>query len=86
MAFYIVEFYNGKGEVKDLQLPDFLTGDELVRALQQAYELDIDLNNSAEVYLRAENPIALIAGSRTLQQIGISNGTGIYFEARRRRG
>lgn len=34
----------------------------------------------AEVFLRAENPIALVRGERTLSDIGLHNGTTLYFE------
>lgn len=84
MAFYMVEFYIDDQEPRDLQLPDFLSGDELVRALKHAYNLDIDLDDPSQIYLRAEDPVALIFGSKTLKEIGISNGTGIHYDSRGR--
>ena len=83
MDFYMVEFHDlSRNTEHDIQLPAFLTGNELVHALQEAYELKIDLSDPGQVYLRAENPIALIMGEDTLQALGISNGTSIYFDPR----
>ena len=81
--FCMVEFHdNRKGTSCDLQLPMNLTGNELVRALTSAYQLPIDLNNPDEMYLRAEDPIMLISGEETIEDLGMSNGTRIFFDPR----
>lgn len=83
MDFCMVEFHDSqKGSSHDLQLPLTLTGSELVRALTSAYKLPINLNNPDEMYLRAEDPIMLISGEETLEELGMSNGTRIYFDPR----
>lgn len=83
MDFCMVEFHdNEKGTTSDLQLPMSLTGNELVRALASAYHLPIDLNNPDEMYLRAEDPIMLISGEETMEELGMSNGTRIFFDPR----
>ena len=79
----MVEFHDAsKGTVSDLQLPLSLTGNELVKALTTAYSLPIDLNNPDEIYLRAEDPIMLISGEETLEELGMSNGTQVFFDPR----
>ena len=79
----MVEFHNNEnGTVSDLQLPMSLTGNELVRSLTLAYRLPIDLNNPDEIYLRAEDPIMLISGEETLEELGMSNGTSVFFDPR----
>ena len=79
----MVEFHDSvSGKVSDLQLPLSLTGNELVRALTTAYRLPIDLNNPDEIYLRAEDPIMLISGEETIGELGMSNGTRVYFDPR----
>jgi len=81
--FCMVEFHdNVKGTASDLQLPMTLSGNELVRALTAAYRLPINLNNPDEMYLRAEDPIMLISGEETLEELGMSNGTRIFFDPR----
>lgn len=83
MDSFLVEFHDGsRNKTYDLQLPAFLTGSELVIALQKAYQLELDLNDPAQLYLRAENPVALITGEDTLDALGVSNGTTIHFDPR----
>ncbi len=79
----MVEFHDTqKGTVSDLQLPLSLTGNELVRALTLARRLPINLNDPDEIYLRAEDPIMLISGEETLEELGMSNGTRVFFDPR----
>lgn len=78
-----VEFHdNSRNRMVDIQIPLFLTAEELIKALTSAYDLPINLKDSSKVYLRAENPIAFLAGQQTLEQLGIANGTRIYFDPR----
>ena len=44
------------------------------------FKRGINMENPAEVFLRAENPIALVRGERTLSDIGLHNGTTLFFE------
>ncbi|MBQ6399575.1 MAG: hypothetical protein IJI21_05570 [Clostridia bacterium] len=78
-----VEFHDrSRDRTVDVQIPLFLTAGELVAALTHAYDLPINLEDPAQVYMRAENPIAFLAGQQTLEQLGIANGTRIFFEPR----
>ena len=63
----------------DLEIPLSITANELVVALNAAYELGIDTSDIKNCYLKAENPIALLKGNRTLASVGVRNGTVIYF-------
>lgn len=63
----------------DLEIPLDITANELVSALNEAYKLGIDTSNILNCYLKAENPIALLRGNKTLRQYGIRNGTVINF-------
>ena len=79
-----VEFYDGSRNRKvDVSIPTFLTAGELVYALTKAYDLPIQLDDPALAYMRSENPVALIAGKQTLEELGIANGTRIFFEPRK---
>lgn len=83
MALLMVEFHDhSRNKEFDLQIPDFLTGEELVIALTRAYDLPIDTRQIDQLYLRAEEPIALIAGKRKLSELGIGNGTKIHLDPR----
>lgn len=68
-----------KGIRKDLDVPLNITANELVIALNSAYELGIDTSSIKNRYLKAENPIALLKGNKTLAEFGVRNGTVIYY-------
>ena len=63
----------------DLEIPLNISANELVVALNTAYELGIDITDVKNCYLKAENPIALLKGNRLLSEFGVRNGTVIYF-------
>lgn len=63
----------------DLEIPLHISVNELVSALNEAYELGIDTSNAKSCYLKAENPIALLRGDKTLSEFGVRNGTVVYF-------
>lgn len=63
----------------DLEVPLYITANELVTALNTAYELNIDLSDIKNCYLKAENPIALLRGNKTLTDFGIRDGSIILF-------
>ena len=64
---------------KDIELPLYITANELVVALNEAYDLGIDTSNVKNCFLKAEKPIALLKGNKTLAEFGVRNGTVIYF-------
>lgn len=64
---------------KDIEIPLYITANELVTALNEAYDLKIDTSNVKQCYLKSEKPIALLKGNKTLQEFGIRNGSEIYF-------
>ena len=63
----------------DLEIPLVISANELVAALNSAYELGIDTTDITNCYLKAENPIALLKGDKTLSEFGLRNGSVIYF-------
>ena len=63
----------------DLEVPLDITANDLVIALNKAYELEIDTDNILNCYLKSENPIALLRGNKTLQEFGVRNGSIINF-------
>ena len=68
-----------RNTVKDIEIPLYITANELVVALNEAYDLEIDTSNVKNCYLKAEKPIALLRGNKTLAEFGVRNGTVIYF-------
>lgn len=63
----------------DLEIPLNITANDLVNALNSAYELGIDTSDIKNCYLKAENPIALLKGNKTLSEFGLRNGSVINF-------
>lgn len=63
----------------DLEIPLDITANDLVNALNVAYELGIDTTDMKNCYLKAENPIVLLKGNRLLSEFGVRNGTIINF-------
>lgn len=68
-----------KNYTADLEIPLDITANELVVALNAAYDLKIDVSDIKNCYLKAENPIMLLRGNRTLREYGVRNGTIISF-------
>ena len=62
----------------DIEVPLNITAKELVGALNTAYQLNIDLDDISQCFLRSENPIALLKGETTLQEYGLYDGTIIH--------
>ena len=63
----------------DLEVPLEISANNLVNALNAAYELGIDTSDIKNCYLKAENPIALLKGNKTLAEFGLRNGSVINF-------
>lgn len=63
----------------DLEVPLNISANELVIALNSAYELGIDTTDIKDCYLKAENPIALLKGNKTLAEFGLRNGSIINY-------
>lgn len=63
----------------DLEIPLFITANELVIALNSAYNLNIDVSDIKNCYLKSERPIALLRGNKTLSEYGIRNGSIINY-------
>ncbi len=63
----------------DLEIPLSISTNELVEALNTAYDLNIDVSDIKNCYLKSENPIALLKGNKTLAEFGLRDGSVIIF-------
>ncbi len=68
-----------RNQTVDLDIPLGISANELVVALNSAYDLGIDVTDIKNCYMQAENPIALLRGNKTLEEFGIRNGSIIYY-------
>ena len=63
----------------DLEIPLDISANDLVAALNTAFDLGIDTGDIKNCYFQAERPIALLKGTKSLAEFGVRNGTIIYF-------
>lgn len=63
----------------DLEVPLWISANDLVTALNTAYELGIDTSDIKNCFLKAEDPVTLLRGNKTLAEFGIRNGSVINF-------
>ena len=76
----VVEFISQDKKIHvDLEIPLGITANDLVLALNEAYDLGIDTDDISNCYLAAENPIVFLRGNKTLKEFGIRNGSYIIY-------
>ncbi len=63
----------------DLEIPLFISANDLVIAINEGYGLGIDTTDVKKCYLKTEKPIALLKGNKSLAEFGIRNGTEVYY-------
>lgn len=68
-----------KNMTVDIEIPLDITANELVEALNTAYDLGIDSSDIKSCYLKSEKPIALLRGNKTLSEYGLRNGSIINY-------
>lgn len=59
----------------DIEVNLDISANDLAIAINTAYDLGVDMSNIRNCYLKSENPIALLKGSKTLAEFGIHNGS-----------
>ena len=60
---------------EDLEIPLDITVNDFIIALNQIFNLHMNLENMSLCYLKTENPIALLKGNRLIRDFGVRNGT-----------
>lgn len=79
----IVIFKRSKeAEEIDIEIPKNLTANELIYGLNESFKLGINMDKPAECYLRAKEPIALIRGEKTMEELGLRDGSIIFYDKR----
>ena len=76
----VVIFKNVEKNINvDLEVPLYITARELVIGLNEAYELDIDINDIKKCFLKVDIPVMLLRGNMLLRDAGIRNGSVISY-------
>ena len=70
------------GTTSDIEVPKSITANELIVGLNTGLHLGMNTNNSAECYLCAKNPRILVRGNKTLEELGLRNGTVLIYNPR----
>ena len=79
MANVVITFIDEqKNLYHDLEVPDEISADEFVQALQIAYGFENKPEDQRNCYMRMEYPIALLRGSHSLKELGMRNGSIVY--------
>lgn len=68
-----------KGIERDLDVPLDITASELLEGLADAYDLGLEVEDESRCFVKAENPIVLLHGRKTLGEFGIGNGSTIFI-------
>ena len=66
-------------ETYDIDVPLDINAAELLEGLSQAFDLEVNTEDSANCYVKTENPIALLHGRKTLREYGIMDGSIINY-------
>lgn len=75
-----VNFINKvKNESVEIEIPIDISAKDLIIALNDTFQLNIDTNNILDCYLASENPIAFLKGNKLLEEYGLRNGTDIIY-------
>lgn len=64
----------------DIEIPKDITAAELIYGLNQGLHLGLNIDDPIHAYMRSENPIALVRGDVTIEELGIRNGSVIIME------
>lgn len=81
METIVVEFCNkNNGVTEEIEIPLSITANDLIYALNYAYDLKLNSEDVFEYYLCSENPVAFLRGEKTLSDFGLRNGSVIIFK------
>lgn len=79
----VIEFKNeNTGYKSEIEIPLSITANDLLNALNNAFNLGIEMSDTKERYLCAENPIAFLRGNKKLSDFGLRNGSIVIFKRR----
>ncbi len=67
------------GIYEDLEVPKYISANDLILALQKMYSVEKKMDSPAEYYLKSNYPKALLKGEKTLEEYGLHDGSEIYL-------
>lgn len=77
----VIEFVNeNSNERIELEVPLSITANDMIEALNTIYGLGLNKEDYSNYYMCMENPIAFFRGERTLEELGVRNGSQIIYK------
>lgn len=77
----VIDFINeNNGEITELEVPLSITANDMINALNEAYGLGLNKEDYSNYYMCMENPVAFFRGERTLEDLGVRNGSRIIYK------
>lgn len=81
MENVVVIFENkNKKTVDEIEIPLNITANDLIYALNSAYDLKLNSDDVFDYYLCSENPIAFLRGEKQLSDFGLRHGSVIIYK------
>ncbi|MCD8299916.1 MAG: EsaB/YukD family protein [Clostridiales bacterium] len=65
------------GLAAELEIPTDITANDLIMALNEVFDLGMDVDNIFRCCFAAEHPVAFLHGNRILSDLGVRDGTVI---------
>ena len=62
-----------------MEIPTDISAGELIIGLNEAFNLGVNTSDTSRNCLKAENPIALLRGSKLISEYGLHTGSIINF-------
>lgn len=63
----------------DIEVPLDITAIELITGLNNGFGLGMNTEDIYQCHLSAENPIVLVRGNKTIEEIGLHDGSVIHY-------
>ena len=69
--------------LKDIEIPSTIGEFNNLKIIGNIYNLGMNTDDISSCYLRSENPVSLLRGTRNISDFGLHNASVIYFKQRR---
>ena len=77
----VIDFINeNTGECVEIEVPLSITANDLINALNSVYDLGLNKEDYSNYYMCMENPTVFFRGERTLEELGLRNGSRIIYK------
>ena len=75
----VVVHVPNKSVTEDLEIPLYITANDLIEALAAIYQVPFDPDRIFSFYVKCESPKALLRGQTTLSDYGVRDGSNLWL-------